>query len=63
MSRHVFDTVCDDRPVQVVLGWDRPLQTVFLTIEWCDEPSGYLYSNLDDEGARNDLAYYLDKLG
>ena len=62
MSRHSFDTVCDGRPVQVVMGWDRPLQYVFMSVERLDEPDEYLYSNLDDEHAKNDVGYFLAKL-
>ena len=75
MSQHVFNTVTmDGRPVQVVMGWDRPLQYYFLTVQALDaewqplspegehgESEGYLYSNLYDPEiplVDNQLAYY-----
>lgn len=63
MSRHLFDTHYQNRPVQVVLGWDRPLQYVFLTIEWRDQPDQYLYPNLDAPHVCHDLGYDIDRLG
>lgn len=56
MSRHMFDTQYQGRPIQVVLGWDRPLQGFFMAIEWTDldpekaaddEPL-FLFDNLDE---------------
>lgn len=56
MSHHIFQTALNGRPVTVDLGWDRPLQYVFMTVssqDLKDHPddnsSPYLYSNLDDE--------------
>ena len=32
MSHHIFQTALNGRPVTVDLGWDRPLQYVFMTV-------------------------------
>jgi len=62
MSQHLFNTVCQGRPVRVMLGWDRPLHDFFLFVEALDEEwveanessiesdaNGYVYCNVDDE--------------
>lgn len=67
MSQHVFSSTQDGRPTNITLGWDRPLQYFFMTVE--DGVTGDLvYCNLDHpetfRGA--DLDYYrrvLNKLG
>lgn len=54
MSQHLFRM---DHPkyghLEVMAGWDRPLQGFFMSIELLDAPEDedncYLYSNLDDE--------------
>lgn len=62
MSRHIVTTTYQNRPIEVVAGWDRPLQYYFLTIQFLDIPEenddqpGFLYSNLDD--SPQDLPYY-----
>mgnify|MGYP001599630229 CR=1 FL=1 len=33
MSQHICHTTHQGRPVTVMLGWDRPLQEFFLTVE------------------------------
>lgn len=33
MSQHYFDTVYQDDPITVILGWDRPDQSYFLIVE------------------------------
>lgn len=51
MSQHVFKTTLKGQKIEVLAGWDRPLQGFFLVIERIghgdrdDEP--YLFSNLD----------------
>lgn len=47
MSQHRFFTDdSDGRPIEVLMGWDQPMQGFFLVIE---RPDGaLLYSNLDD---------------
>lgn len=70
MSRHIFSTEHQGRPIVVVIGWDRPLQYHFMTIQRMDaaedEPD-FLYSNLDEpNGTGLSLAYYrgvLERLG
>ena len=57
MSRHCFDTSHKGFPITVVLGWDRPMQYFFLTIEkpaeliddaMQVEDDRFLYSNLHE---------------
>lgn len=49
MSQHVLPTQCNGKAVEVLMGWDRPLQGFFLVIEVMDgESEEYLYSNLED---------------
>ncbi len=60
MSQHFFNTVCESCPVRVSMGWDRPLQYYFLTVQvlHAEERAegednavgseGFLYANLDD---------------
>ena len=68
MSRHILNSVYHERPIQVVLGWDRPLRGFFCTVQWLDDESdgaGFLYANLDDESTVNgfaDLPYFRAKL-
>lgn len=68
MSQHHFRSTHNGRPVLVVAGWDRPLQYVFMTVNYVDRgESGaeFLYSNLDDENALTNLTdseYFLDVL-
>lgn len=61
MSRHIVRTTHQHRPIEVVAGWDRPLQEFFLTIQFLDtsptEELEFLYSNLDEPSSR-DLDYY-----
>lgn len=52
MSQHSFHTAHRERPVQVLMGWDRPLSGYFLVVERLDtedDDERYLYSNLDEE--------------
>ena len=50
MSRHIFHTVHNGRPIEVTAGWDRPLQGFFMTVlylENTDVEYEYLFNNLD----------------
>lgn len=51
MSQHIFKAVLNGEKIEVLAGWDRPLQGFFLVIERigpADRPIGpYLFSNLD----------------
>lgn len=50
MTQHVFRTTQQDRPIQVLAGWDRPLQGFFLTIEYRDSNEDeFLFNNLELE--------------
>lgn len=66
MSQHLFNTVYQDRPLQVMLGYDRPLGHVFMTLTYLDDGSS-LYSNLDQPNAfdlsLDDYAAQLHHLG
>ena len=73
MSHHIFQTALNGRPVTVDLGWDRPLQYVFMIVSSQDlkdhpddDSSPYLYSNLNDERlpiqGTQSVEYFQDKL-
>ncbi len=46
MSQYQLTGVTANGPVQIMLGWDRPLKYFFMVIEPEREPP--LYSNLDE---------------
>ena len=54
MSRHFYKTTHEARPIEVLIGWDRPLQGFFMVIQWLDvadeddDESEIVYSNLND---------------
>ena len=52
MSQHIFTTAHKGRPIEIMIGWDRPLQGYFMVIEYTDgaddDDNPYLYSNLND---------------
>ncbi|MDF8361337.1 MULTISPECIES: hypothetical protein [Pseudomonadota] len=72
MSQHYFETNYKDFPITVILGWDRPMQHVFLVIrkppELVDETlqvldENFLYSNLyEKDPFGHDLDYYREVL-
>lgn len=68
MSQHFFRTAtAAGIPVEVMLGWDRPLGRFFMVVETTEqaasETDNILYSNLTDpEDAALDLAYFRNKL-
>lgn len=78
MSQHTFNTTTSSGSrVQVLMGWDRPLQQFFLVVEELDAPENYdlgdgqetgdvpyLYSNLSDVDSMGmqDLDYFCEKL-
>lgn len=72
MSRNLHYTVdpLTNKKVEVILGWDRPLQGFFMDVRYTDTPGDeedeYLYNNLDDleldTGFSGDLGYFLEKL-
>jgi len=59
-----MNTAIDGRPVEVLMGWDKPLRRYYLVIDFpdseCDVP---LYSNLNDPAATRDgtLSYFVAK--
>lgn len=63
MSQHHVQSTFGNRPVLVVGGWDRPLQCVFMTIQFIDrdDKEEFVYSNLDDPNAFNvqDVDYFI----
>jgi hypothetical protein len=81
MSQHYYRTSYDAngqaRPVEIMAGFDRPLQGFFCVVSFLDqqddddsddESSGYLYSNLEDSalarsmGMSQCLTYFATKL-
>jgi hypothetical protein len=52
MSQHYFETVFQNRPIEILMGWDKPSQGYYMVIEWSDEDDDdeiYLYTHLTDE--------------
>lgn len=49
MSQHLCHSKYKGRPVAVLMGWDRPLQGFFLTVQEADGKQEYVYCNLDDD--------------
>lgn len=66
MSQHAFETQHRGRDVTVIVGFDRPLQYVFMMIEKndpIDEYDAMLYCNLSDEKSIGaDAGYFREKL-
>ena len=65
MSQHFFNTTYQEKPVIVLIGYDRPMQGFFMVIDYSsgDEEEGYIYSNLfEEETHPNDLGNYQVKL-
>lgn len=70
MSRHTYTTMHAGRRTAVVMGYDRPLRYVFMTVEdldASDDEAAYLYSNLDqpdpDSLTLGDFRSALQQLG
>lgn len=56
MSVHLFDTEDQEgMPVQIRMGWDRPLQRSFMTVEWLSER--------DEEDERPQMLSVYNKTG
>lgn len=54
MSQHTYQTLYKSRPIHVTLGYDRPLDYVFMTVlllDAADHENDVIYSNLDDPDA------------
>lgn len=69
MSRHYFDTEYKTLPVQVILGYDRPLDEFFMQVKHLDmknvedEDLPFVYATIDDpEHDPLDLDYCRRKL-
>ena len=64
MSQHFYKTNYQNRPVEVVMGWDRPLQEYFLWIRYLDKKQqSFLWHNLDyDIALRYELNTFLNVL-
>ncbi|MCP1175649.1 hypothetical protein [Ralstonia chuxiongensis] len=56
MSQHYFETTYLNRPVRVMIGWDRPVQQYLLTVEYLDADR-YVYTNLQE---RKPFAFELE---
>lgn len=50
MSQHIYKTEFQNRPLSVLLGWDRPLSGFFMVLAYEDAKDDFenLYSNLED---------------
>jgi hypothetical protein len=66
MSQHKFLTACQGKAVNVLLGWDRPMQCVFMVIFepiYRDPAVKIIYSYLkDDKSQGQRIDYYAGKL-
>jgi hypothetical protein len=69
MSQHNYATTYAGQPVNIMMGWDRPLQGYFLVIELSESRAeGCVYSNLEDPalfpcmGMPDSLDHFLEKL-
>lgn len=68
MSQHHVQSQYNNRPVLVIAGWDRPLQTGFMTVSYVDrseDEDDFVYNSMVDEKALADfqeLLYFEDQL-
>jgi len=64
MSRHTIALIHEGEDTSITLGWDRPLQGYFMTIEkGSDEEDGIYWSNLDlVEPHPKELTFFLSEL-
>lgn len=70
MSQHILrTTTANGQKVEILLGWDRPLQRCFMVVETMEQQDGdeddYLYDNLSDPAAMEGdpgLDYFRRKL-
>ncbi len=68
MSRHYFQTTYAGKPVEVLMGFDRPCDGFFMEINYLDEPEDdeddrYIYFNMREENPHPaSLTPYLEKL-
>ena len=69
MSQHYFSTSHQDRPVTVVIGYDRPVRGFFCFVERDDaDDEEFVYYNLDDPklsgtmGMAKSLKYFEKRL-
>lgn len=66
MSQHWFETTHENRPIKVVIGWDRPLHYAFMFIQRLDSAEGEdedLYSTLSDSEVGDVTFQGLEPLG
>src|SRR5688572_13026868 len=66
MSRHYFDCQCEGRKVRVILGYDRPLDAMFMNVERLTHQGGstmnHVYASISDPEGDGSMDYYADKL-
>lgn len=68
MSKHLFKTSIQNRPVAIELGWDKADQNFYLLVQFEDsieEDEGVVYFSDDDrhrQGPDKSLQYYRAKL-
>ncbi|CAM2158233.1 conserved protein of unknown function (plasmid) [Pararobbsia alpina] len=51
MSQRILKASYQNRPIEVLIGWDRPFGCYFMVISYAGAPGAaepHLYSNLDD---------------
>jgi len=47
MSQHIYPSAYKGQPVNIVVGWDRPLRGFFLNVELV-EAEGFVYTSCGD---------------
>ena len=63
MSQHCFYTAHEKEEIQIVMGWDRPLQGYFMVIQKDFDGDIPFWSNLDHEPSHpNNLDAFLSVL-
>lgn len=67
VTQHYIKTTHVNEPVEVLIGWDRPLQRFFLVVEksniecnddYFQDVGDYIYNNLDDKNLHDGSFQY-----
>ena len=64
MSRHSFKNIYQGQPVEIIAGWDKPLQAYFLLIQFLEVTEEiYLYNDsLDYSLGQKNWVFFEQKL-
>jgi len=63
MNEFVFSARYQEQPVRVRIGWDRPLQSYFLHVEYTGHKDQLAYSSTHDPAVSRytELSYFIKK--